>query len=107
MQAGHGACCSAQHKPRIPSLLQPQSEPDREGSEVFKVDIRNVYFSDFRAFKKAIDAIVSSTHTKYKAEMDSLIGERVQLYDDFVQFTENAFGKPVTSKVSEKADLAG
>ena len=50
-----------------------------------KSGIRNVYYSDFESFKEAIDSIVSDTHTKYKAEMESLIGEKVQLYDDLVQ----------------------
>ena len=40
--------------------------------------------------------IFSGTHTEYKDQISSLIGEKVQLYDDLVPLCENTFvrGEP-------------
>ena len=49
-----------------------------------KNELGSAYFSDFTAFCKNIDLICNSTHTDLKAEMDTLIGEKVQLFDGMI-----------------------
>jgi len=65
--------------------------------KLVKSGLRNVYHPDFDSFRGSIDEFIGGTHTMHKAKMDSLIGEKVQLYDDLVQLTENSFAKPAKS----------
>ena len=55
---------------------------------------RTKRFAAFLAL--VIDSIIDGTHTEYKDQISSLIGENVQLYDDLVPLCENTFvsGKP-------------
>lgn len=43
------------------------------------------FFDDFEAFCKNIALLCSSTHTTLKAEMDTLIGDKGQLFDGMIQ----------------------
>ena len=52
--------------------------------KLVKKELGSAYFSDFTAFCKNIDLLCSSTHTDLKAEMDTLIGEKVQLFDGMI-----------------------
>ena len=52
--------------------------------KLVKKELGSAYFSDFTAFCKNIDLICNSTHTDLKAEMDTLIGEKVQLFDGMI-----------------------
>ena len=50
-----------------------------------KKELSTSYFTCFEEYKAEIAGILSETHTKRKGEMDTLIGEEVQLFDDLVQ----------------------
>ena len=54
-----------------------------------KKELSTTYFSVFSDFCKNIDIICGSTHTELKPEIDTLIGEDVQLFDDLVQISPN------------------
>ena len=43
---------------------------------------------------KNIDLLCSRTHTDLKAEMDTLIGEKVQLFDGMILMSPNSFEQP-------------
>ena len=47
-----------------------------------KGKLRSQYYDDFEVFKSRIDSTVNSTHLDCKDQIDKLIGEKVQLYDD-------------------------
>jgi transposase len=44
--------------------------------------LRTKYYSEFDAFKTAIDSVVENVDKKDKAKIDRLIGEKVQLFDE-------------------------
>ena len=48
------------------------------------------FFEVFDDFCKNIDMICDSAHTERKPEMDTLIGEKVQLFDDVTQMSVNS-----------------
>jgi len=53
-----------------------------------KAEVLNAaYHSTFDDFANAIDACVQSTHTIYKKQLDSLIAENVQFFDELVEET--------------------
>ena len=47
-----------------------------------KNQLRTKYYDDFDVFKERIDSVVSSTDNCNKKYIDSLIGDKVQLFDD-------------------------
>lgn len=47
-----------------------------------KAQLRSKYYDDFSVFKSKIDSIIDSVDKDYKHLVDSLIGEKVQLFDD-------------------------
>ncbi len=47
-----------------------------------KGELRSKYYDDFALFKEKIDSIIKSTTNENKSKVDSLIGEKVQLYDN-------------------------
>jgi transposase len=49
-----------------------------------KAELRTKYYDDFNVFKKRIDEIVSSTDKDNKMHIDSLITDKVQLFDDII-----------------------
>ena len=53
--------------------------------------LRTRYYDEFVEFSKQIDFIVSGTCDGDKQRIDSLIGEKVQLFDDLVEITPNTF----------------
>lgn len=53
--------------------------------KLVKKELGCAFFDDFEAFCKNIDLLCSSTHTTLKAEMDTLIGGKVQLFDGMIQ----------------------
>ncbi len=58
---------------------------------LWKFVIRSKYYDDFALFKEKIDSIIKSTTDENKSKVDSLVGEKVQLYDNLRQITENTF----------------
>ncbi len=56
-----------------------------------KGKLRTKYYDDFAEFQSTIDAIMNGTETIYKEPIARLIGEKVQLFDDLVPISENAF----------------
>jgi hypothetical protein len=47
-----------------------------------KAKLRTRYYDDFDLFRSAIDSIVDSSDQVCKAAIDSLIGSKVQLFDE-------------------------
>jgi transposase len=54
-----------------------------------KSELRSKYYDDFHAFRQRIDFIVSSTDKQNKNLIDSLITDKVQLFDDVISCREN------------------
>ena len=50
-----------------------------------KGKLRTKYYDDFSPFKNTIDTIIASSDNEFKHEVDKLITEKVQLFDDFVE----------------------
>ena len=62
--------------------------------KLVKKELGSAYFSNFPDFSKNIDLLCSRTHTDLKAEMDTLIGEKVQLFDGMNLKSPNSFEQP-------------
>ena len=56
-----------------------------------KTELRRCSWSDYKSFSAKIDSIIESSAGENKHKVDSLIGEKVQLYDDYVQLDDNTF----------------
>lgn len=56
-----------------------------------KVGLHSKYYDDFALFKKEIDSIIKSTANENKASLDNLVGEKIQLYGNLRQISENTF----------------
>lgn len=56
-----------------------------------KNKLRTKYFDDFSKFSNYIDLIIKNSYTCNKDEIDSLINEKVQLFDDLIPINETAF----------------
>ena len=54
-----------------------------------KKELSTTYFSEFKDFCKNIDLLCNNTDKELKDEIDSLIGEEVQLFDDLIQISPN------------------
>jgi transposase len=67
-----------------------------------KGKLRTKYYSDFELFQSRINSIVSSTDKEEKSAVDSLIGEKVQLFDNLTVLNENTL---VDKKISSAAQL--
>lgn len=62
------------------------------------------YFENFSEYKSKIESILSQTNTVYKKEMESLIGEDVQLFDGAKQKSPNSYELPKKqAKKTQKA----
>ena len=59
-----------------------------------KSELRKTSWSDFKAFSGKIDSIIDSTTKENKYKIDRLIGEKVQLYDDYVKLDESTLSPP-------------
>ena len=55
-----------------------------------KGELRTKYYDQFEVFKEKIDSIISSSTKENKGVINSLIGEKVQLFDDFVPTNKKA-----------------
>ena len=53
--------------------------------------LRVKYYSDFNKFRDAIDSIIAGTENTFKEQVARLIGEKVQLFDDLEQTSENTY----------------
>lgn len=65
-----------------------------------KGKLRTQYYEDFNVFKKKINSIVGSTHEENKSDIDRLISDKVQFFDDMTQIEGNprvAIHKPLFS----------
>lgn len=56
-----------------------------------KGKLRSKYYDDFKEFSSTIDTIIKDTEGRYKQQIESLIGEKIQLFDNFISLTENTF----------------
>ena len=59
----------------------------------FLVDEHSAYFTVFGDFCGNIDLLCNSTHTELKAKMDTLIGDKVQLFDGMIQKSAKSMEK--------------
>ena len=56
-----------------------------------KTELRCHYYDDFESFWKQIDTIILEAQTVKKQKLDSLIGEKIQFFDDFVNVDKNTY----------------
>ena len=56
-----------------------------------KSKLRVKYYGDFKSFRDDIDSIIDGTNTIFKDQINTLIGEKVQLFDDLEIICENTF----------------
>ena len=56
-----------------------------------KGKLRSKYYDDFTLFQTTIDSIINSTDSAHKDQIASLIGEKVQLFDDLEPLCQNTF----------------
>ena len=56
-----------------------------------KGKLRVKYYDDFQTFVEAIDNLLVKINTEYKKDIQSLIGENVQFYDELTQLTDGTF----------------
>lgn len=56
-----------------------------------KGELRTKYYDDFTVFCKRIDSIIADTCSLYKCQMDCLMREKVQLFDNLSVITENTY----------------
>ena len=64
-----------------------------------KGELRSKYYDDFSDFKKKIDSIIESTTKENLPKVNRLIGEKVQLFDDIKNITDNTFECPLKSQI--------
>lgn len=58
-----------------------------------KGELRSQFYDDFEVFKSRIDTIINSTAKENKSILDSLIGEKVQLFVDLQPVAQNTYEK--------------
>lgn len=63
-----------------------------------KGKLRVQYYSDFKTFKDTIDSIIRNTNSIFKEQLSSLIGEKIQLFDDMEFVCENTYSAPKQAK---------
>lgn len=63
-----------------------------------KTKLRMQYFNNFEDFRKRIDSILRGVSSEFKAIIDSLINEKVQLYDDLMSINESTYEVPKKRK---------
>ena len=56
-----------------------------------KGELRTKFYDDFSEFCTAIDGIIASSIGENKARVETLIGEKVQLFDNLEQISEHCF----------------
>ena len=66
--------------------------------KLIKKELGSAYFEVFADYRKNIDILCNSTHKELKSDMDSLIGEKVQLFDGMAQ--KSAKSKEIPPKAA-------
>ena len=66
-----------------------------------KAELRRSSWNDYKSFSGKIDSIIETTTGENKDKIDSLIGEKVQLFDDYVEVDENTCCPPPTQTERE------
>lgn len=56
-----------------------------------KAELRSKYYDDFDLFKHKIDSIIQSSTKDNKNKVFSIIGEKIQLFDNLSQVSENTY----------------
>ena len=69
----------------------PNLNPIERLWKFVKGKLRSKYYDDFSVFKSTIDSIIDGTQTIYKEQIDTLIGEKVQLFDDLIPVCTNTY----------------
>ena len=65
-----------------------------------KNKLRTKYYDDFVLFQETIDSIVNSADKENKHAIDKLIGDKVQLFDDFTSVSKLSFCLPSDLKLA-------
>lgn len=60
-----------------------------------KGKLRVKYYDDFTTFKQTIDGIINGVDNIFKEQISSLIGEKIQLFDNLTPVCENTFSLKV------------
>mgnify|MGYP002624173605 CR=1 FL=1 len=56
-----------------------------------KNELRRQFYDDFDVFQNRIDTIIEEAQTVNKHKLESLIGEKIQLFDDLIFIDENTY----------------
>ena len=67
-----------------------------------KNNLRSKCYNDFNEFKATIDTIIDEAGKSYKAIIDKLIGESIQIFDALVPISSNTF---VNKCVGKEIDI--
>ena len=67
--------------------------------KLVKGELRCRYYDDFKLFRATIDGIINGMDNRYKQQIDNLIGEKVQLYDDLMKVCDNTFISPKSQEI--------
>ena len=65
-----------------------------------KNELRRTAWSNFKDFSSKIDAIIDSTTKENSGKINRLIGEKVQLFDDYMQLDENTLCPPSATEIA-------
>jgi hypothetical protein len=68
--------------------------------KLVKSELRKKFYSNFDEFKDAINNILGSLPTSLKDKMDTLITEKVQLYDGIERINDNSYIFPKATKAA-------
>ena len=69
-----------------------------------KGELRSKFYDNFSEFCTRIDSIISSSCGENKARVNTLIGEKVQFFDDLIKVNENFFEQSHISHVHQEKD---
>ena len=80
---------------KIELIFIPAYSPNLNLIERFwkfvKTELRTKFYDDFSEFCAAIDDIIASSVGENRARVETLIGEKVQLFDNLQQVSEHFF----------------
>ena len=95
-------------KLKIKLVFLPPYSPNLNLIERFwkfvKGELRSKFYDNFSEFCVSIDSIISSSCVENKARVNTLIGEKVQLFDDLTKVSENFFEQSHLSQAHQEKD---
>lgn len=95
-------------KLKIKLVFLPPYSPNLNLIERFwkfvKGELRSKFYDNFSEFCGSIDSIIASSCGENKARVNTLIGEKVQLFDDLTKVSENFFEQSHLSQAHQEND---